>query len=44
MELRTAAIWIGMALPATLISIRVGLSVALIEICVGIAWGNLFGL
>lgn len=44
MELQTAAIWIGMALLATLISLRIGMSVALIEICVGIAGGNLFGL
>lgn len=44
MELQTATIWIGMALLATLISLRIGMSVALIEICVGIAGGNLFGL
>lgn len=44
MELQTATIWIGMALVATLISIRIGVSVAVIEICVGIAGGNLFGL
>lgn len=31
----TAAIWIGLALVASLISIRVGVSVALIEILVG---------
>jgi Kef-type K+ transport system membrane component KefB len=39
-----AAIWIGMALVATLISVRLGISVALVEICIGIAGGNLFGL
>jgi Kef-type K+ transport system membrane component KefB len=36
-----AALWIGMALLATLISIRLGISVALIEICLGVAGGNL---
>ena len=40
----TAAIWIGMALVATLISVRLGVSVALVEICVGVAGGNLFSL
>jgi Kef-type K+ transport system membrane component KefB len=40
----TAAIWVGMALIATLISVRIGVSVALVEICVGIAGGNLFHL
>src|SRR5208282_2641968 len=35
-----AAIWMGLALVASLISIRVGLSVALIEIAVGVAAGN----
>jgi Kef-type K+ transport system membrane component KefB len=39
-----AAIWIGMALLATLISIRLGVSVALVEICVGIAGGNVLRL
>ncbi len=39
-----AAIWIGMALVATLISVRIGISVALVEICVGIAGGNLLSL
>ena len=37
----TAAIWIGLALVASLISIRIGISVALIEIVVGVAAGNL---
>ncbi|HVM49220.1 MAG TPA: cation:proton antiporter [Candidatus Acidoferrum sp.] len=35
-----AALWIGLALVASLISIRVGISVALIEILVGVAAGN----
>jgi|SRR5579884_1303823 Kef-type K+ transport system membrane component KefB len=39
-----AALWIGMALLATLISIRLGISVALVEICVGTAGGNLLDL
>jgi Kef-type K+ transport system membrane component KefB len=39
-----AALWIGMALLATLISIRLGISVALIEICLGVAGGNLLDL
>lgn len=37
-----AVIWIGLALLASLISVRLGISVALIEIMVGIAAGNLF--
>jgi len=36
-----AAIWMGLALVASLISIRIGLSVALIEIVVGVAAGNI---
>jgi Kef-type K+ transport system membrane component KefB len=39
-----AALWIGMALVATLISVRIGVSVALVEICIGVVGGNLFGL
>ena len=39
-----ATIWIGMAFLATLVSVRVGISVALVEICVGITGGNLLGL
>src|SRR4030042_857331 len=35
-----AALWIGMALLASMISIRVGISVALIEIIVGAVAGN----
>ncbi len=40
----TAALWIGLALVASLISIRVGISVALLEIGVGIVAGNTIGL
>jgi Kef-type K+ transport system membrane component KefB len=36
-----AALWMGLAFLASLISIRVGISVALIEILVGIAAGNI---
>src|SRR6266540_5049432 len=36
-----AAIWMGLALLASLISIRVGISVALIEILVGVIVGNI---
>lgn len=39
-----ATLWIGLALAATLISIRIGISVALVEIGVGIAGGNLIGI
>ena len=39
-----SAVWIALALAASLISIRVGLSVALIEIVVGAFGGNLIGL
>lgn len=38
-----AAVWMGMALLASLISIRVGISVALVEIVVGAVVGNLPG-
>ncbi len=38
-----AAAWMGMALLASLISIRVGVSVALVEIVVGAVLGNLPG-
>lgn len=37
-----ASIWMGLALLASIISIRIGLSVALIEILVGIVAGNFF--
>jgi Kef-type K+ transport system membrane component KefB len=36
-----AAIWMGLAFIASLISIRVGISVALIEIVVGVVVGNI---
>src|SRR5438309_5368483 len=39
-----AAVWLGMALAAALISFRIGVSVALVEICIGIVGGNLFHL
>jgi Kef-type K+ transport system membrane component KefB len=39
-----AAAWMGLAFAASLISIRLGISVSLIEIAVGMVGGNLFGL
>src|SRR6201993_2484846 len=36
-----AAVWMGLALIASLISIRTGISVALVEILVGLVAGNL---
>ncbi len=39
-----AAIWMGMSLVASLISIRIGISVALIEILVGVVAGNFLGI
>ncbi len=39
-----ASTWMGLALVANLVSLRVGLSVALAEICVGIIGGNFLGL
>src|SRR5205807_6233956 len=39
-----AAVWIGLAFLASVISLRFGLSVALAEILVGVAAGNLFNL
>ena len=36
-----AAFWMGLALLASLISIRLGISVALVEILVGVTVGNL---
>ena len=39
-----AALWIGLALIASLLSIRLGISVALIEIGVGVVGGNFLGL
>ncbi len=40
----TSALWIGLALAASLISIRTAISVALVEIMVGALGGNLIGL
>jgi Kef-type K+ transport system membrane component KefB len=40
----TATVWMGLALVASIISIRVGISVALIEITVGVIAGNWLGL
>jgi Kef-type K+ transport system membrane component KefB len=39
-----AAMWMGLALVASLVSIRVGISVALIEIGAGVIGGNFLGL
>lgn len=39
-----AALWIGIALAASLISIRLGVSVALVEIGLGVVAGNTLGL
>ena len=39
-----SALWLGLALLASIISIRVAISVALIEIVVGAIAGNLVGL
>jgi Kef-type K+ transport system membrane component KefB len=39
-----AALWMGMAFIASLISIRIGISVALVEILVGVAAGNFLGI
>jgi Kef-type K+ transport system membrane component KefB len=39
-----AALWMGLAFLASLISIRVGISVALIEILLGVAAGNFLGI
>jgi Kef-type K+ transport system membrane component KefB len=39
-----AALWVGLALVASLVSIRLGISVALIEIAMGIFGGNVLGL
>jgi len=40
----TSALWVGLALASSLISIRVAISVALIEIIVGSVGGNLLGM
>lgn len=39
-----AALWIGLALVASLVSIRVGVSVALVEIGLGVVGGNVIGM
>lgn len=39
-----ASAWIGLALLASLVSIRFGISVALVEIALGVLAGNAFGL
>ncbi len=39
-----AAVWIGLAFLASAVSLRLGLSVALVEVLVGVAAGNLFHL
>jgi len=39
-----AMIWIGLALLASVISMRTAISVALVEICVGVVGGNFLGL
>jgi len=39
-----ATVWIGLALLASIISIRTTISVALVEICVGVIGGNYLGL
>jgi Kef-type K+ transport system membrane component KefB len=41
---QVATVWVGMALVATLLSVRLGMSVALVEICIGITGGNLLDL
>jgi Kef-type K+ transport system membrane component KefB len=39
-----AAAWVGLALAASLVSIRLGVSVALVEIALGVVGGNVLGL
>lgn len=39
-----AAFWMGLALAASLISVRLGISVAMVEIMVGVIGGNFLGL
>ena len=43
-EFLIAAAWIGLALTASLFSIRLGVSVALVEIAAGVVGGNVIGL
>ena len=40
----SASLWVGLALAASLVSIRIGVSVALVEIAVGVFGGNFLGL
>jgi Kef-type K+ transport system membrane component KefB len=40
----TAALWVGMAFLASVVSLRIGLSVALVEILAGVVGGNLLGM
>jgi Kef-type K+ transport system membrane component KefB len=39
-----AMVWIGLALLASVVSMRTAISVALVEICVGVIGGNYLGL
>lgn len=39
-----AAFWVGLALAASIISVRLGISVAMVEIMVGVIGGNFLGL
>lgn len=39
-----AAFWVGLALAASMISVRLGISVAMVEIMVGVIGGNFLGL
>ncbi len=39
-----AAFWVGLALAASVISVRLGISVAMVEIMVGVVGGNFLGL
>jgi hypothetical protein len=39
-----SAVWLGLALLASIISIRVAMSIALVEIVVGAVAGNVIGL
>ena len=43
-SLAASALWLGLALLASIISIRIAISVALIEIMVGVVAGNTIGL
>jgi len=40
----TAALWMGLALAAAIVSLRLAISVALIEILFGMIGGNFLGL